>query len=82
PRRLSWCRGWEAVPSPFTVQVAWHEKPLREKLKKHGGQWDPARKLWSLRYNAVVYLGLEDRIVVEKGRGGSGPGDVTPVEGL
>ena len=39
------------------VQVDWHEKQLREKMKHHGGHWDPERKLWKLRYNAVVYLG-------------------------
>jgi hypothetical protein len=32
-------------------------------VKTAGGRWNPARRLWELRYELVVALGLEDRII-------------------
>ena len=41
----------------------WQEVELRDKVKTAGGRWNPARRLWELRYDRVVALGLEDRII-------------------
>jgi hypothetical protein len=43
--------------------VDWQEVELRDKVKTAGGRWNPARRLWELRYELVVALGLEDRII-------------------
>ena len=45
--------------------VALQEDQVRQRVKGAGGQWDPSRRLWALRYEQVVALGLEDRIVEE-----------------
>ena len=47
------------------VRVGWEEKELREAVRAAGGIWRPRQKLWELRYEAVVALGLEERVVVE-----------------
>ena len=44
------------------VRVDWQELDLRDRVKTAGGRWDPARRLWELRYDRVMALGLEDRI--------------------
>ena len=41
----------------------WQEVDLRDKVKTTGGLGNPARRLWELRYDCVVTLGLEDRII-------------------
>lgn len=46
-----------------SIRVAWEEAYLRHDIKAAGGQWNPERKLWKLRYDHVVALGLVDRIV-------------------
>jgi len=35
-------------------------------VQEAGGQWDPQRRLWELRYERVVALGLAGRIVKEE----------------
>ena len=42
--------------------MGWQELELRDTLKTAGARWDPARRLWKLRYDRVVALGLEERI--------------------
>ena len=39
------------------------EKPLHEKLKKGGARWDPALRLWRMRYDTAFALGLRRRIL-------------------
>jgi hypothetical protein len=39
---------------------------MREQVKQAGGKWDRSRKVWELRYEQVVALKLEARIVEEK----------------
>ena len=45
------------------LRVEWQEMELRYTVKTAGGRWNPARRLWELRYDRVVELGLEERIV-------------------
>ena len=45
--------------------MAWQEVGIRDRVKTAGGRWDPARRLWELRYDRVLALGLEDRIIRE-----------------
>ena len=39
------------------------EKPLHEKLKKGGARWDPGLRLWRMRYDTALVLGLRRRIL-------------------
>jgi hypothetical protein len=45
------------------VRVALPEVEVRSQVKRAGGRWDPQRRVWELRYDRVVALGLADRIV-------------------
>ena len=44
------------------LRLDWRELELRDRVKTAGARWDPARRLWKLRYDRVVALGLEGRI--------------------
>ena len=48
------------------VHVGFAEVELREQMKQAGGEWNRSRKVWELRYEHVVALKLEARIVEEK----------------
>jgi hypothetical protein len=60
---------WKAgrSPQPATslvdIRVARSEVEVRRQVKEVGGRWRPQRAVWELRYDHVVALGLEDRIV-------------------
>jgi hypothetical protein len=45
------------------VRIEYWESDVREKVKAAGGIWRPRQKLWELRYEDVVALGLESRVV-------------------
>ena len=45
------------------LQVAFAEAAVRDRVKQAGGTWNPDRRLWRLRYDRVVDLGLSHRIV-------------------
>ncbi len=45
------------------LRVDWQEMELRHTVKTAGGRWNPGRRLWELRYNRVVELGLEERMM-------------------
>lgn len=45
------------------VRVGYAEKQLQHKIKQMGGAWNAARRLWEMRYDSAVALGLEERIV-------------------
>ena len=47
------------------VRVAFSEKALRDRLKHAGAIWNPAGKVWQLRYDRVVALGFKGRIVAD-----------------
>jgi len=47
----------------LAVRVEYWETELQEKVKAAGGLWRPRQKLWEMRYEDVVALGLESRVV-------------------
>ncbi|MCP3998471.1 MAG: hypothetical protein GY722_25900 [bacterium] len=49
--------------SLVALRIDWDEYQLRRKVKGAGGKWDPVRRVWELRHDRVVELGLERRIV-------------------
>lgn len=44
------------------VRVELNETELQRKVKLAGGKWFPQHKVWHLRYDQAVALGLEARI--------------------
>ena len=44
------------------VRVELGEVNLQARVRQAGGVWDRLRKVWRLRYNQVVALGLEERV--------------------
>jgi hypothetical protein len=44
------------------VQVAIGEKQLQQRVRRAGGRWNAKVKLWELRYDRVVELGIEGRM--------------------
>jgi hypothetical protein len=53
----------DLVHIALTVQ----EVPLRQQVKQCGGRWNPQRGLWEVRYQHVLALGLQARIIDTKG---------------
>jgi hypothetical protein len=45
------------------MRVGFAEVELRQRVKQAGGQWNRRRQIWELRYDQVVALKLEARIV-------------------
>lgn len=45
------------------VRIAFPELELRLEAKKMGAQWSPRLKLWMMRYQTAVALGISDRVV-------------------
>jgi len=52
-----------AADEIVAVQVAFADSATRARVKHAGGAWNPDRKVWHLRYDRVVSLGLRRRIV-------------------
>jgi hypothetical protein len=44
------------------VRVAVHEVAVQRQVKRAGGRWNPARRVWELRREQAVQLGLQERI--------------------
>jgi hypothetical protein len=65
-------REWEPPPPRFAadamvgVRVGFAEVERREQVKQMGGKWNCSRKVWEMRYEHVVALKLEARIVEGK----------------
>ncbi len=53
-------RGAESL---VRVRVAWPEVEMRRQVKGVGGKWNPQQGVWELRYDRVIVLGLEERIL-------------------
>jgi hypothetical protein len=49
----------ELVHIALTVQ----EGPLRQQVKHRGGRWNPQQRVWELRYEHALALGLQARII-------------------
>ena len=45
------------------IRVDYQELELRRKVKRAGGRWNPERRGWEVRYDRVVEMGLEERVV-------------------
>jgi len=64
-------RDWEPPRPRFAhdqivgLRVAFADVALRDRVKQAGGTWNPKRRVWQLRYDHVVALGLTSRIVDE-----------------
>jgi hypothetical protein len=64
-------RDWSPPPSGFApdqivaIRVGFIEVSVRYQVKLAGGRWNPERRVWQLRYDRVVALGLNNRIVNE-----------------
>ena len=62
-------RGWEPPGPRFAhdqivgLRVAFADVAVRDRVKQAGGTWNPERRVWSLRYDREVALGLQIRIV-------------------
>jgi hypothetical protein len=60
---------WQPCFAPdeiVALRVAFTDVTTRARVKRAGGAWDPERKVWSLRYDRVVSLGLRRRIVASQ----------------
>ena len=64
-------RDWDPPAPRFTVdtivgvRVGFAEVEMRDRVKQAGGKWNRSRKVWDMRYDQVVALKLEARIVEE-----------------
>ena len=45
------------------LRVAFADVAVRDRVKQAGGTWNPERRVSQLRYDRVVALGLNSRIV-------------------
>ena len=69
-------RDWEPPPPRFGhdqivgLRVAFADVAVRDRVKQAGGTWNPDRRVWQLRYDRVVALGLNGRIVDEPASNG------------
>jgi hypothetical protein len=66
-------RDWEPPPPRFAhgefvaLRVAFADAAVRNQVKQAGGTWNPDRRVWRLRYDRAIALGLQDRIVPDAG---------------
>ena len=62
-------RDWEPPRPRFAhdqiigLRVAFADVAVRDRVKQAGGTWNPERRVWQLRYDRVVALGVTTRIV-------------------
>jgi len=57
---------WRPRPAPDEIvglRVKVEEYSIQQTLRKAGGRWNPTRRVWEIRYDRAVTLGLADRIV-------------------
>jgi len=52
-----------AAATIVALQIAVHERDLRQQVKAARGKWTPREVVWELPYGQVVALGLTNRIV-------------------
>ena len=61
---------WQPDPKPdelVGIRIAYEELELRQKIKEAGGRWNPEQRLWEMRFQDVVNLGLRKRLIREEG---------------
>lgn len=52
-----------ARDSIVSIHINFNETELQGKVKKAGGKWNKIRKVWDIRYDKVLKLGLKERMV-------------------
>jgi len=73
-------RDWEPPQPRFApdqivgLRVAFADMAVRDRVKQAGGTWNPERRVWQLRYDRAVALGLHSRIVDEPASNSRCPG--------
>ena len=73
-------RDWEPPRPRFAddqivaLRVAFVDVAIRDRVKQAGGTWNPQRRIWLLRYDRVLELGLNSRIVAEPASKSGCPG--------
>jgi hypothetical protein len=66
-------RDWEPPAPRFAhdqivgLRVPFADVAVRDRVKQSGGTWNSQRRVWELRYDRAVALGLENRIVPDAG---------------
>ncbi len=55
------------------LRIAFADVAIRTRVKQAGGRWDAERRVWQLRYDRAVALGLNNRIVNESPSNGGCP---------
>jgi len=55
-------------------RVAFADVAICDRVTQAGGTWDPVRRVWQVRYDRVVALGLTSRIVDEPASNSGCPG--------
>ena len=74
-------RDWQPPRPRFTreqivgLRVAFADVAVRDRVKQAGGTWNPERRVWQLRYDRAVALGLDGRIVEPASNSGC-PGSI------
>jgi hypothetical protein len=57
---------WNPAPPPDTIvalRVSLHETNIQRGIRAAGGVWNRPGRVWELRYDQTVALGLTERIV-------------------
>ena len=62
------------------VDVKYGETRLRAAMRNAGGRWSPERKLWEIRYDRAVKLGLSRRIRIDSSSLETTPRKLPPAE--
>jgi hypothetical protein len=57
--------GWSPPEKPAIVglRVDFQETELQRRVKQAGGRWNSAKRVWEIRYDQAVALGLKKQIV-------------------
>jgi hypothetical protein len=64
---------WTPKPKPIkpttiiNVRIEYGEVELGRKVKSAGGRWNAAKRVWEIRYDKAIALGLEKRIIRNAG---------------
>ena len=64
-KEYDWRSSEQPQPSDrlMQIRVAVSEMEVRQRIKEAGGRWNPQLRVWELRHDQVVALGLESRII-------------------
>ena len=58
-----WQPGARIKPDALVgIRVRWGEADVASRVRQAGGIWDRSKRLWFLRYDGAIELGVDDRI--------------------